>query len=207
MDLYVWDSPQGKAALRAGATDQEPESLKLYRPAKGKYQIVVINFAGPNTGYKLKVTYKPEVIVPPFESLEPSFRPPVAEVTEPAPVPPADLSDVPEPPAAPAPAVPAPEPVAPVAAPAPAPPVPKLDPVPVEPDADFAKFSDSDFDQALAVPPSQDVLVERRARSAGPAEPPSPGALVFWLAVVPLLLVTAGGVWLARRGSAVLRFK
>jgi hypothetical protein len=208
MDLYVWDSPQGEEAVAVSAMSQEPESLRLYRPTQGKYQIVVVNFAGPNTGYKLKVTYKPEVIVPPFESLEPDFTPPVAPVTEPAPAPPpVDLSDVPEPPAPPVPAATPAEPVVPVAPPPPAP-APKLEPVPVEPDADFARFSDSDFDQALAAePPNQDVLRQRQARAVGPAEPASAGSLLFWLAAVPLALVAAGGVWLARRGSAVLRFK
>jgi len=208
MDLYVWDSPQGEEATAVSAAGQEPESLRLYRPTKGRYQIVVVNFAGPNTGYKLKVTYKPEVIPQPFESLEPDFTFPSVPVAEPAPAPPpVDLSDVPEPPAPPAPAATPTEPDVPVTAPPPAP-APKLEPVPVEPDADFARFSDSDFDQALAAgPPNQDVLRQRQARATGPAEPASAASLLFWLAAVPLALAVGGGVWLARKGSAVLRLK
>jgi hypothetical protein len=209
MDLYVWDNPQGEEVVAESAGGTEPEALKMYRPTKGKYQIVVINFAGPNTGYKLKVTYKPEIIPQPFESLEPAFSFPSAPVSEPVPTtPPVDLSDMPEPPAAPAADVTAPEPATPAATPAPPPaPAPNLDPVPVEPDADFAKFSDADFDQALAAPPAPSVLQERRARASGPAEPPSTSSLLFWLAVVPLAVVLGGGAWLARRGSAVLRLK
>jgi hypothetical protein len=199
LDLYVWDDPQGEDVVAESAGGTEPEALKMYRPTKGRYQIVVINFAGPNTGYKLKVTYKPEVIPQPFESLEPAFDFPAAPVTEPVPTaPPVDLSDVPEPPTAPAPVVAAPEPVIPAAPPPPPAPAPKLD---------FTNFSDADFDQALAAPPTQDVLLERRARAAGPAEPPSATSLIFWLAVVPVAVAGAGGLWLARRGSAVLRFK
>ena len=52
---------------------QNPETLRLFRPSKGKYSIVVFNYVGPNTGYKLTVEYKPETIVPPFESLAPEF--------------------------------------------------------------------------------------------------------------------------------------
>jgi hypothetical protein len=209
MDLYVWDNPQGDEAVAVSAKGQQPETLRLYRPTKGKYQIVVVNFAGPNTGYKLKLAYKPEVIPQPFESLEPSFTPPAAPVAEPAPAPPpVDLSDVPEPPPPPAPAAAPAAPAAPVAAPPPAPAAPKLEPVPVEPDADFARFSDSDFDQALAAgPPNQDVLRQRQARAVGPVEPASAASLLFWLAAVPLALVVMGGLWLARKGSAVLRLK
>jgi hypothetical protein len=208
MDLYVWDSPQAEEAVAVSARSQQPESLRLYRPTKGKYQIVVVNFAGPNTGYKLKLTYKPEVIPQPFESLEPAFTFPAAPVAEPATAPPpVDLSDVPEPPAPPAPAPTQAEPVVPATTPPP-PPAPKLEPVPVEPDADFTRFSDSDFDQALAAPsPDQDVLRQRQARAIGPAEPASAGSLLFWLGAVPLGLVMGGGVWLVRKGSAVLRFK
>jgi hypothetical protein len=41
----------------------------------------------------------------------------------------------------------------------------------------------------------------------GPVEPASAGSLLFWLVAVPLGLVVGGGVWLARKGSVVLRFK
>ena len=207
MDLYVWDDPQGTEPLAAGATQKQPESLRLFRPTKGHYQLVVVNYVGPNTGYRLKLSYTTERLVPPFESLDPSFQPPATPVEAPPAAPPVDLSDVPaappekdkfvHPPAPPPPA-PAPEPVA-----APAP----LAPVPVEPDPDYTNFSDSKFDESLAAPAQTDVLQEKQARVTGPAPPASAGSLVFWLAVVPLLLAAGAGFWLTRRGSAVLRFK
>jgi hypothetical protein len=41
----------------------------------------------------------------------------------------------------------------------------------------------------------------------GPPKPASASSLIFWLAVVPLLLVAAGGIWLSRKGSAVLKLR
>ena len=206
MDLYVWNDPQGAEPVAAGATQKQPESLRLFRPTKGHYQLVVVNYLGPNTGYRLKINYTTEKLVPPFESLDPSFQPPDIPVEAPPVAPPIDLSDVPAtPPAkdksvpeAPPPPAPAPEPVA-----APAP----LAPVPVEPDPDYTNFSNSKFDESLAAPVQTGVLQEKQARATGPAPPPSAPSLVFWLAVVPLLLAAGVGFWLTRRGSAVLRFK
>jgi hypothetical protein len=76
--------------------------------------------------------------------------------------------------------------------------------VPVEPDPDFSNFSDAAFDQQLAAP-GPAVLAEKQARAVGPPKPASAGSLVFWLAGVPLLLVAAAGLWLWRKGSAVLK--
>jgi hypothetical protein len=208
LDLYIWEEPAGEEDVAASTTDVIPEVARLFRPTKGKYQIVVVNYVGPNTGYKLKVSYKPEIIEPPFELLEPVFEPPARPVTELVPSqPPLDLSSGPEPGGADLSALPSPPVSAPVAAVPEPPVVPSLEPVPVEPDPDFANFTDSEFEDALAAPPGSDVLRERRARVVGPAEPASPASLVFWLALVPVALVAGGGVWLARRGSAVLRFK
>jgi hypothetical protein len=202
LDLFVWNDPQTEEPVQQSSTDTQPEQLRLFRPAKGKYSIVVFNYLGPNTGYKLKVSYKPEKIVPPFESLAPDFNP---VATPPAPfTPPVDLSE-------PAPALPidtsgkvetpttAPAPPAEVA---PAP----LTPVAVEPDPDFTNFKDDAFDQQLAAP-STDVLTEKQVKAVGPPPPASTRSLVFWLAIVPLLLAAAGGFWLSRKGSAVLKLR
>ncbi len=165
---------------------------------------MVFNYVGPNTGYKLKVEYKPEAIVPPFESLAPDFSavatPPVpfeppVELTEPeTPTLPIDTSGVEETPPATAPAPPV------EAAPAP------LTPVAVDPDPDFTNFADDAFDEQLAAP-TTDVLIEKQVKAVGPPKPPSAGSLVFWLAIVPLLLLGSGGFWLSRKGSAVLKVR
>jgi hypothetical protein len=203
LDLYVWNDPAADEPVQHSATDAEPEQLRLFRPSKGKYSIVVFNYLGPNTGYKLKVSYKPEKIVPPFESLAPDFNP-VATPAAPY-QPPVDLSDTPpalpidtSPPATPPTTLPPPPQEA-------KPPAP-LTPVAVDPDPDFSNFNDNAFDQQLAAP-STDVLKEKQARAVGPPKPASAGSLIFWLAVVPFLLVAAGGIWLSRKGSAVLKMR
>ena len=201
LDLYVWDDPIGEEPANQSATATQPESLRLFRPSKGKYSIVVFNYAGPNTGYKLTVEYRPEHIVPPFESLAPEFAPVeappepfVAPVQEPEapPVLPIDTSgaDVTATTLPPAP-------------PAEAPPTP-LTPVVIDPDPDFTRFADDAFDEQFAAPPT-DVLTEKQVKAIGPPKPASATSLLFWLAIVPLLLLGAGGMWLSKKGSAVLK--
>jgi hypothetical protein len=78
--------------------------------------------------------------------------------------------------------------------------------VAVDPDPDFTNFSDDAFDEQLASPKT-DVLTEKQVKAVGPPKPASTSSLVFWLAIVPLLLAAAGGFWLSRKGSAVLRMR
>jgi hypothetical protein len=204
LDVYVWDEPQGDVELAMGATEEEPEELALFRPTQGRYQIVVVNYLGPNTGYRLTATYKPEPIIPPFESLEPVFELPPPPVEAPVPEPPAEL---PEPePVAPPPDLSGLPVEAPPAAVEPAP-APPLEPVAVEADPDFENFDDAEFADALAAPAESDVLRERKARVVAAAKPASAPSLVLWLAVLPLAVAAGGGFWLARRGSGVLRVK
>lgn len=205
MDLYVWTDPAGDEPVQQSSTGTMPEKLRLFRPTKGKYSIVVFNYRGPNTGYRLTVAYKPEKIVPPFESLAPDFNPPAPPVEAPAVEAPAEQPEAPpaRPVAAPAPVVTT------DTAPAPGvttPPAPALSPVPVEPDPDFSNFSDDAFDRQLAAP-GPSVLAEKQVKAVGPPKPASSASLVFWLAGVPLLLVAAGGLWLWRKGSAVLKLR
>jgi hypothetical protein len=206
LDLVVWDDPIPETGMPAeySNSDTRPEALKLYRPTKGKYSIVVSNYVGANTGYRLKVEYKPESIVPPFESLAPEFTPfdPPPEQFDP----PVDDPETP-----PAPSVDrsggAQAPPLPASAPGeiPAPPAP-LTPVGIDPDPDFGDFADDAFDEQLAAP-ATGVLAEKRVKAIGPPKPASTGSLVFWLAIVPLVLIGAGGVWLSKKGSAVLNLR
>lgn len=204
LDLYVWDDdPEAPAPRYMSASVGEPEELSMFRPV-GRYWVVVANYLGFNTGYRLSAHYEPNPLPPPFELLEPVFDLPPLPAEEPLPELPVEEADEPEP------VVTAPEPAPPVAAPAPpAPPAPEptFEPVPVEADPDFADFDDSDFEDALAAPPQSDVLRERRARTVAPPEPASAPSVVFWMALVPLALAAGGGIWLARRGSGVLRIK
>lgn len=205
LDLYVWNDPPAEEPVQQGATAARPEQARMFRPDKGKYSIVVFNYVGPNTGYKLRVEYKKETLVPPFESLAPDFtqvatppEPFVApvELTEPDSTPalPIDTSGF-DPPPSTAPTSP------PEAKPAP------LTPVAIEPDPDFTNFADDAFDEQLAAPPGTDVLQEKQVKAVGPPKPASATSLVFWLAIVPLLLLAVGGFWLSRKGSAVLKLR
>ena len=205
LDLYVWDDPVNEEGVptQQSATGAIPEKARLFRPAKGKYSIVVFNYLGPNTGYKVKVEYKPEAIVPPFESLNPDFNPvatppapfePPVELPEPeTPTLPIDTSGVDTTPTT----LPPPPPEV-----KPAP----LTPVAIDPDPDFTNFADDAFDDQLAAP-TTDVLTEKQVKSVGPPKPASASSLVFWLAIVPLLLLGGGGFWLSRKGSAVLKVR
>jgi hypothetical protein len=204
LDLYVWDDPIGEQPANQAATATTPETLRLFRPSKGKYSIVVFNYAGPNTGYKLTVEYRPERIESPYESLVPDFTAPVEAPPEPfvAPIeepeaPPvlpidtsgADVTPVTVPPAPPAEAPPA-----------------ALTPVAIDPDPDFTNFADDAFDDQFAAP-TTDVLTEKQVKAVGPPKPASAGSLIFWLAIVPLLLLGVGGIWLSKKGSAVLKLR
>jgi hypothetical protein len=203
MDLYVWDDPMGEEPIVQSASSRNPEFLRLFRPSKGKYSIIVFNYSGPNTGYKLTVEYKPEHIESPFESLAPDFTPvetpplpyeaPV-ETPEETPVLPIDTSgdEVTTPTAPPAPSTEA------TSAP--------LTPVAIDPDPDFTNFADDAFDEQLAAP-TTDVLTEKQVKAVGPAKPASAGSLIFWLAIVPMLLLAVGGFWLSKKGSAVLKLR
>jgi hypothetical protein len=203
MDLYVWNEPAADAPVQQSATETSPEKLRMFRPAKGKYAIVVMNYTGPNTGYKVRVEYKPESIVPPFESLAPDFNPvatppmpfeaPVESLEPQTPTLPIDTSGTDTTPTT----VPAP--------PAEAKPAP-LTPVAIDPDPDFTNFSDDAFDNQLASPKT-DVLTEKQVKAVGPPRPASTSTLVFWLAIVPLLLLAGGGFWLSKKGSAVLKLR
>lgn len=205
LDLYVWDDPVAETGMPAqmSSTAAQPEKLRLFRPSKGKYSIVVFNYIGPNTGYKLKVEYKPEAIVPPFESLAPefnapftvpeSFEPPV-ELPDAPPTLPIDTSGVGE-----TPPVTAPPPPVEITPPA-------LTPVAIDPDPDFTNFADDAFDEQLAAP-TTDVLTEKQVKAVAPPKPASTSSLVFWLAIVPMLLVAAAGFWLSKKGSAVLKLR
>ena len=93
----------------------------------------------------------------------------------------------------------------PPAPPAEATPAP-LTPVAIDPDPDFTDFADDAFDEQLAGP-TTDVLIEKQVKAVGPPKRASATSLVFWLAIVPLLLLAGGGIWLSKKGSAVLKLR
>ena len=189
MDMFIYNDPiqpdagpDADGAISNGATGSEPEIAYLSAP-EGKYSIVVVNFAGVNRGYTIKLTWVSETITSPFESLAPGYRPPTP--TEPASLTPS------------APAVP-------VGGDFEAPPLaaPSLTPDVADADAAFdSGFDAGDFDATLAAPKPASFAPASVTRPG----PPSGLAVVLWMLVLPLAVTALGGSFLSRRSAALLR--
>jgi hypothetical protein len=209
LDLKIWNSPYTANDERGeptepvnegGATGAQPEKTSMNTPPKNDYYLVVTNFIGLNRGFKLTLTWEPEVFASPFEDLGDGARPTdlSAETTA---ITPSFAS-----------------PDAGFAAVSPSSDffgdsitgdvdatvtdTPRLSPIVVNPD-DF-------IDDAGNTDLEKDLLDEARALSARPAslvrpaKPVSAALVIFWLGVVPLLLIIAAAVYLRRRRPAAL---
>ena len=187
LDLYLWDDKQTQASqgdttpswtkLNQSASTANPEILKQFDPRLGKYNITVLNWAGPNTGYKLKVFITIAEFEEPFELLAPNFTTPEDTSDGSEAVQPFDYSAV-------DPATPS----APIA--------PTFGELPVQPDTSL-DFGPSDFDQAIAAPP-RPFTPSSRLNQRPPR--PVPGAVAaFWFGAVPLVLVGGAVLLLSRR--------
>lgn len=60
VNLYVYRATGTQAQVLASATATKPERVTLQDPPESKYQIVVANIQGTNTGYSLTVTFVPQ---------------------------------------------------------------------------------------------------------------------------------------------------
>ena len=192
VDVYLYNDPVDPEAGRnedgivyASATSNQPESFTMFRP-KGDFWLVVSNFSGVNTGYRVEVvsSYAPLPTV--FESLPPTFVPP-APVADSKP---GVITDVPDAPAPAAPRIEVPD-------------VPSLDlenaPVP---DQRFAVgFDDVGdvVDEGLAAP-----VVGAVATPFTEADPPSNAVLALWFLAFPLVLTATGSGVLMRRQHAAI---
>jgi hypothetical protein len=56
LDLYFWYDPQGTVVAKKSVTTAATEKITFQEPTSKKYQIVVNNAAGINSGYTLRVT-------------------------------------------------------------------------------------------------------------------------------------------------------
>lgn len=215
LDVYLYDNTQiakrmnpkstayTQLAVAAGST--QPEVIKLFSPDLGDYNLVVINFAGPNLSYTVKGEIKVEGFSSPFEDLGPTFAPRtrttaaredrnesfVAPVDRSGDDPPSsggssfgggrnaqapDLTDVGTILSGGR----------------------SLDEVPILPDTDFARIDPSASDNAFAAPTLPEGAGRTRAIAA--AGPVSGILVAFWLVLVPLV-VLGGGVFLLIRRS------
>lgn len=195
IDIYFWDDRQ--IARRANpdattytrmadaATQDNPERIRLFRPDLGKYNLTVLNFLGPNTGYRVTARL---VLLPfenPFEAVAPTpTRPPSPPPAEP-------------PPAEAPPPIDTPQPVEPDA-----PPGPGLEEVPVGGDDDFAGLTTPGT--ALETATAPPAVRPLRPAAAGPPRPVPWWVLLFWFVLAPVGLVVWGATVLRRRSRTAL---
>lgn len=222
LDVYLFDNTQiakrtapkstRYTELAVSAGGSQPEVIKLFSPDLVDYNLVVINFAGPNVSYTVKGEIKVEGFQSPFEDLGPTFAPRTRNTT-------AARDDRNE------------SFVAPIDRSGDDPPSSSggssfsgrpsdspdltdvgsilsggrtLDEVPILPDTDFARLDPAASDGAFAAPALPEGAGRTRAVAA--AGPVSGLLVAFWLVLVPLALVAAGVFFLIRRSRNAFSF-
>ena len=180
LDMYLYDNqqvakrddPDSTTYTQFGRSTAAtpPESIKLYRPELGDYNLVVNNFSGPNVSYTVKARIVIGTFEAPFEALGPNSQvsTPVDDSgEEPGPI---DYSaDVPT-------STGLSGPPAPIAAPI-------LGEVAVLPDQDFSEFdTSSTFDDQLRRPVQ---ALPAGSVSLRPPKPVPAAVIVFWFLLVP----------------------
>lgn len=202
IDIYLYDNQQiGKRTnekstawtnLGESATAGYPETVKLFNPTLGDYNLVVVNWAGTNIDYTVTGVMQIESFDLPFEDLGPSFgsRRTSSESTSDfaAPI---DLSGDDLPSSGGFSTIGAEDLGGNLTA-------QDLDEIALMPDADFTDFDDSDFESQLTAPPPP-VAPGANARLAAVTREASMPAVAFWLVFLPLLLVAVLVVVLVRR--------
>lgn len=210
LDVYFWDNQQiakrtnknstAYTRLATAATAHQPEKINLFSPNLGDYNLTIINWAGPNLSYTITAELAVEGFDAPFEDLGPSFggrtRPSKSDASSDSFIAPVDLSGDDSPSSGGRGG--AFSDLGGVTA------APTLDEVPVLPDSDFSSVGRGAGDSALAAPP--DPLGSGRSRTASVAGPVSAVVLVFWLVVVPLVLLAGAVVLMMRRSRDAFAF-
>lgn len=211
IDVYFYDNQQiGKREdpdstkwtnLGESTEFGGPETIKLFSPGLGDYNLVVVNVTGPNIDYTVEAKVEIDGFESPFEDLGPAFgvRRPTAARNDASDnlIAPADFSGGDDGPSGPRPGSPAA--IAELLAGGRA-----LDAVPVLPDNDFASFATgSTFESELAAPSpfgaGRPDAVVRPGKVA-------PALAIFWLAFVPLALLAALVVVMLRRSRGAFNF-
>jgi hypothetical protein len=212
LDLFVWDRPQGDEPLGRSVGTVVPEIVGLGQPQKGEYNVVVRNSLGNNVGYKLTIRWIDGRLVTPDESQEPSFTPFFAsgESSQDGPTPPPDADASSRTPGSA-------RPIGPSSYSSGG--FPSI--VPEEPKGDVG--STTSLDEEFAFGAHTDIrallgagagdpqggleLFSTRTAASGPAKPPSPILLWFWLGAVPLILLGALALLMLRRRPEVLSIR
>lgn len=184
IDTFTYDDQQikggsGYTLKASGASSDNPETNRLFRPTLGRYNLVVLNFVGPNTGYKVTGKLIKAAYQAPFEVLAPEKKSPATTTTTTT------------------------RPVESTAPPATAPgetPSPTLAPAAPNTDSDF-DFGNSDFDQQLAAPPVPDGSIDQ-AQPASSVKKVGGGVVALWFVVSPLILLGGTAFFFLRRRNA-----
>jgi hypothetical protein len=179
LNLYLWYDPSTGNPGGSATTHKNPEVLRFGEPVNGRYNLVVANAAGANTGYSLKVhllhvhNERPAELDPPSS---PARSTPASGST-PAPAPPPPRS-------------PATAPVTPlIVATGDAPlGVTPLTPVPTGADPDLAGL-----DAAGAQAAGGGSLFKEAPGASGPPKPVPAPVLLFWTVLVPLAVMGGSG--------------
>lgn len=177
IDIFLYDDGQKKGGagytlVGSGGSADNPEKAKTLHP-DGRYNLVVLNFAGGNTGYTVKATINVSPYSSPYEVLAPPKT--TSTTAKPA------AEDAPKESVGPNPTV-TPTTLAPVTA---------------SSDDDF-DFGSSDFEDQLAAP--TDFGGEPPdAAPATQAEDVSGLSVALWLIGSPVLLGAGAGAWFFRR--------
>lgn len=183
------------------ATAVQPEVMKLFSPEPlTNYNMVIVNFSGPNISYNVKADMKIEGFEYPFEDLGPSFGGRTnrkSEDPDAAFVAPTDLSGD----DAPAGGSPGPADVGDILAGG-----RTLDEVPVLPDSDFAPGSAGFRTTDEFAAPTGFGGGPGATRAVAPAGPVSGALLFFWMVLVPIALVAGGVFFMIRRSRRAFTF-
>ncbi|HUQ40477.1 MAG TPA: hypothetical protein VM030_10010 [Acidimicrobiales bacterium] len=189
IDTFAYDDQQTKGGAgytqkASGASADNPETLRLFRPTLGTYNAVILNFVGPNTGYKVTARLLDSKYQAPFEALAPGKKPATTTTSTTRPV---EVTAPPD--TAPTETTP-----------------PTLAPAAVSNDDDF-DFGTSDFEDQLAAPPRPEGGFE--GESAAPANQVKKvggGTVAIWFVVAPLILLGAAGYFIVHRRGGVAGF-
>lgn len=210
LDTYLYDNQQmakredpestlyTMVGSSAGAT--QPESIKIFRPELGRYNLIVTNWSGVNVDYTVRARVIVGLFETPFEALAPTFSnggsadeefaAPVDNSA--SPTGPRDFSDDAGGAAFGSGSSPFAGTIG-VAASA-----PPMGDVAVLPDDDFAGFeTESEFEESLAARPT--MAAPAAALRLAPPKPVAAAVLLFWLLLVPLVLAGAGWFLIMRR--------
>jgi hypothetical protein len=201
LDLWIVDDPFNPKAgpdedgfHYKSAGTSEPELVQMYRPI-GKFNLIVVNASGVNTGYRLTFEWTTDALPTIFESLPPEFVSPVRPAFTP-------------PTTAPAPAAPA---AVDFGGPDATPVVQPSAPAPIDLGAGASSTPDSSFSTGFGDAPSLDKqlkappVVNFRPAAALKGPPPSAASLLLWLLALPLFVLALLAALLNRRRSAQLQ--